>query len=177
MKLILTLSTIIFVQVLFGQSFPNDWIGDYKGTLLIGSLNRPNDTIPVDFKLHEVESDSAWTYTMTYHSARFGELTKDYRIVRKQKNDPVNFIFDELNGIKMEMTLMNDCLYGMYDVMEQFFVSTIYYIDGKLMLDLMIAPKNSQQTTTAKGEDGEEDVDAVSFKPVMHQRVWLEKVK
>lgn len=176
MKPFLTLTTILFIQLSFAQSFPNEWIGDYKGTMIIGSFNRANDSVPVDFTMREVEKDSVWTYTMNYHSARFGELTKDYRIVRKHKADPINFIFDELNGIKMDMTLMNNCLYGMYVVMDQYFISTLYFIDGRLMFDLIIAPQNSQLVTSAKDEEGEEDIEAISYKPVMHQRVWLEKV-
>lgn len=169
----------VFVLSFHGmtQEFPSGWIGNYQGVMQIGSVTGMNDSIPVDFIMKEVELDSIWTYTMQYHSARFGEVSKDYRIVRKKKGDSVNFLFDELNGILMEMSLLNNCLYGMYDVDGQSYISTMRPTVEGLFIELIIIPRNEPLVTKAASEEEtEEEFIAESFKPFMHQSVHLKRI-
>lgn len=157
----------------FGQnSFPDKWVGEYSGNMILANEGFPNDTIPVDFSLQELADDSIWTYTMHYHSKRFGEVTKDYRYLRVRKGDNTNFIFDEQNGIVMEMTLMNDCFYGMYDVMEMIFTNSLRRLDDNhLYFELFAAPTKNPRKSTSE-EDGE-IIEAKSFKPTLVQSVVL----
>ena len=174
MKTLLTTVILIVTSVCSAQNFPANWTGKYTGELISGNIGRPNDTIPVDFVLEEVIKDSVWTYTMTYHSERYGELTKDYRIVSKTQGDTVNFFLDELNGIKMELSLMNNCFYGMYDVVGQRFVSTMRLSGTKgLVIELFAAKDQDPLITSAREE--EMDFEAKSFKCTLHQTIYLTK--
>lgn len=166
---------IFFPFVVVSQNDINDWIGDYSGELILGFANRPNDTIPVKFEMHEIVKDSAWTYRMHYDSKVYGKMTKDYVIRAKKLGESKHFLLDELNGIIMEMTMMNNCLYGMYEVADNIFVSTIRGVDKNLLIDLICAPlKNPSVTSTEVSEEGDK-IDAISYKPTLHQTVLLRK--
>lgn len=165
---------MLFQSLAFGQEFPSGWIGNYTGDMIIGSTSRPNDTLSVEFILQEVEKDSAWTYTMTYHSDRLGDITKDYMIVSSKKGDTINYLLDELNGIVMELSLLNNCFYGMYDVQGQRYIFTLRRLNqNELFFELFVSGDTPPYVTTAE-EDGEEFV-ASSYKTVMHQSVHLKR--
>lgn len=173
-RIVLGLSVLTFSHRAFAQNtFPEGWVGEYEGTLLITGGIGILDSIPVDFVMKEVEKDSIWTYTMMYHSARFGELVKDYRYVRVRKDDPNNYLFDELNGIVMELTLMNDCFYGMYEVSELFFINTLRKEGDGLYFELTMSPVPNPKLSAAE-EEGE-IFEAKSFKPNQVQSVHLKR--
>ncbi len=170
---IITLFTLILLSCsAIAQQFPQGWTGKYTGKMILGNAGRQNDTIPCDFALLEVEKDSVWTYTMTYYSERFGDITKDYRIVRKAKGDSVNFVLDELNGILMDLTLLNNCFYGMYDVMDMRYISTIRLHGTKnLIIELFAA--SGENPLITKAVEGEDEIEAKSYKSLLHQTVLL----
>lgn len=157
------------------SSFPNQWIGEYEGDMIIASAGRPNDTVPLDFQLLEIIPDSVWSYVMIYHSTKWGEITKDYRYVRSKKGDDINFIFDEHNGIVMELTFMNDCFYGMYEVSEMIFINSFRKQGDALFFELFAGPSSNPKITSA--QEGDEVYEAKSFKPTLVQSVVLTRKK
>lgn len=155
------------------NTFPEGWVGEYEGTLLITIDRGVVDSIPVDFVMKELEKDSIWTYTMSYHSPRYGEMVKDYRYVRVRKDDPNNYLFDELNGIVMELTLMNDCFYGMYELSDLFFINTLRKEGDGLYFELTMSPATNPKLSAAE-EEGEV-FEASSYKPNQVQSVHLKR--
>ena len=112
---------------------------------------------------------------MVFHSEKYGEIVKDYRIVSTKKGDAKNFLFDELNGIKMEMTFMNGTFYGMYEVMESSYISTMRFIGDKLFIELISSSRKNKMTTQTESGDETDPTVAHSYKPILHQSVLLTK--
>ncbi len=156
----------------FSQQFPEDYTGNYAGQMIISSLHGQRDTVEVDFAFKELIPDSSWTYTMVFQSSRYGDITKDYLLKKKTTGQSMHFLLDEQNGIVMEMTYLNECLYGMYEVQDQFYISTLRIQENALLYDLMIAPKQNA-TQSVYSEDDTFKVD--SYKPVMQQTVLLSR--
>lgn len=171
MKVLVALLAVVSVGFLHAQTFPDDWIGTYRGDMILGSLVRPNDTVSVEFDLQPIEADSSWSYKMTYNSKRFGVIVKDYKIVAKRVGEKKQFFLDENNGIVMELSLMNGTFYGMYEVMDQMYISTMRKTDEGVYFDLFGASMENP-TVTSSGE-GDEKVDATSFRTNFHQTVLL----
>jgi hypothetical protein len=163
---------LLLPSLCFSQQFPDDYTGDYSGQMIISSLQGQRDTVEVDFTFKELIPDSSWTYTMVFRSSRYGDITKDYLLKKKATGQSMHFLLDEQNGIVMEMTYLNECLYGMYEVQEQFYISTLRIQENALLYDLMIAPKQNA-TQSVYSEDDTFKVD--SYKPVMQQTVLLER--
>lgn len=148
------------------QEFPEDWLGSYKGDMLIANMGLPTDTIPVEYEMVTLEEDSIWSYKMTFFSEKCGTIVKDYRIVATSKIDQQNYFLDENNGIVMEISLMDGTFYGMYEVMDMIYISTMRYTDGNIYYDLFAAPMADPMVTATEGEDS---IEATSYGPSLHQ--------
>jgi hypothetical protein len=179
MRIIILFIALPFFQA-FGQSFPNDWIGEYEGQMILGNANRPNDTVSVFLVIEEVEADSIWTYKMTYRSPKWNEIIKDYRIVKSYKEESPEYMLDEQNGIGMELAYMNNTFYGMYEVMEAYFYSSMRFVEDELMIEL-ICSSTKNPTVSGTTDDPEteknEAIKVKSFKPFLHQTVFLTRTK
>lgn len=156
------------------QDFPEDWLGSYEGEMLIANVGRPTDTIRVTFEMGTKIEDSVWSYTMIFYSDKYGTIIKDYQIAAKSKDDHQNFLFDENNGIVMEITLMDGTFYGMYEVMDMMYISTLRYREDGLYYDLFAAPMKDPMVTSTEGE---ESVEAKSFGPTLHQTALFKRVE
>lgn len=157
------------------QDFPDDWLGSYKGEMLLAYLGRPTDTIPVEFIMETIETDSIWSYKMTFYSQRFGTITKDYQIVATSKDNHQNYLLDENNGIVMEITYMDGTFYGMYNVMDMMFINTMRHTEGNIYYDLFAAPMADPMVTYSEveeveeGQEEEKPIEATSYGPTLHQ--------
>ena len=167
----LTLLFLFISAYGFAQEFPKDWIGSYSGKMILSFAQRANDTLDVDFIMQEKEKDSIWTYTMIYHSEKYGEITKDYLIRAKNRGEKKSFELDEQNGIIMELTFMNNCFYGMYQVMGDIYSSTMKHTGDHLYFDLYSVPAENPRISNVESE--EQSIEARSFKPTLSQSVRL----
>lgn len=154
------------------QSFPADWEGIYDGKMVIGSTERASDTVGVVFELQTIVQDSSWTYRMTYTSARFGVMTKDY-IIRRDGDNPSNFFLDELDGILIEMSLMNGCFYDVFEVMDQLYSTTMCLSEGKIRFDLYVSARTNPLVTNSEVDEEGMSYEVKSYKPSQHQTVVL----
>ncbi|MEM1409007.1 MAG: hypothetical protein AAGG59_19640 [Bacteroidota bacterium] len=158
--------------------FPADWVGDYEGEMVIGNIDKPSTTAQVEYSLHEVIEDSVWSHKMTFKSDEYGDVVKDYVIRARKKGDRVNFILDELNGIKMEMSFMNNCLYGLFMLNESSYATTFRRLsDGSLLWDLHVTAHDTKKVNSVASEEGEEKqtFEVRSYKPSLHQTVAFQK--
>lgn len=172
MKYLLIAFSLIWT-VGFAQEFPKDWVGNYSGEMILSFAQRADDTLKVDFIMQEKEEDSLWTYTMIYHSEKYGEITKDYLIRAKRKGEKKDFELDEQNGIIMELTFMNNCFYGMYQVMGDIYSSTLKHFGDHIYFDLYAVPV--KDPISSKAESEEQSIEALSYKPKLSQSVLLYK--
>lgn len=179
MKHLLVSIGLLIGFVGYGQksSFPTNWIGEYTGDMILAFADRPNDTIPVVFEISELETDSIWTYKMTYNSVKYGHIVKDYRIVAASKGTQSNYLLDELNGILMELTLMNDCFYGVYEVMGDLYTTTFRLKDDAFFFELFMAHTENPKVTSTEADENSPAIEAKSMKPALVQSALLKRKK
>ena len=156
------------------NSFPEDWVGDYAGKMILGYLDGQADTIDVELEIKEVIADSVWTHKMIYRSSKFGDITKDYLIRIVRKGDLQRFVLDEQNGIVMPLTYLGDCFYGTYDVMEMKYINSMRKMDSTIIFDLFAGNEKSKKTDVFH-EEGEEDFVVDSYSIELHQTAFLHK--
>lgn len=185
MKFLSLLIAILFAQTLNAQSFPEDWIGEYSGQMIIGSMTMQKDTVDVQFSLQEIVPDSSWTYKMTYNSPKFGVVVKDY-IIRKSGRFPSQFVLDEQDSILIDMTLMNNTFYSVFQIEKTIYSSTMSLHDKDIYFDLFItsaeSPRISRPTSAEndnedeeREDDQEESQDILSHHTYLHQSVYLKR--
>lgn len=177
MKFLSILLTILFAQTLNAQSFPDNWIGEYSGQMIIGSMSMQKDTVDVEFSLQEIEADSSWTYKMTYDSPKFGVVVKDY-IIRKTGRFPSQFVLDEQDSILIDMTLIDNTFYSVFQIEETIYSSTMSLHDKDIYFDLFITSMENpriSRPTNGDEENQEETQDILSHHTYLHQSVYLKR--
>lgn len=157
------------------QSILESWEGTYEGDMVVGFDDRGNDSVYVLFQLLPIEKDSSWTYRMTYVSDEYGQIVKDY-IIRRVGNSTVNFLLDEKDGIVIEMSLMNNCFYDMFEVMDQLYATTLRKIDDELQFDLFTSTKANGTLTKSEADENGDVYEVTSYKPTLHQTVVLKRI-
>lgn len=167
----IALSAILSVNA---QSVLETWEGTYEGEMIVGLTNRLNDTVNVKFELLPIEADSSWTYKMTYDSRQYGIIVKDYEIHR-DGNSTKNFLLDEKDGIIIEMSLMNDCFYEMFEVMDQLYSVTMRKIGDDIQFDLFTAAMKKAMVTNSDPDEEGNSYEVTSYKPTQHQTAILKR--
>jgi len=160
------------ISLCFAQNFPNGWEGRYSGEMHIGYADRDGDTLEVDFVLEEIVKDSSWTYTLTFHSDKFGDIVKDY-VIRRVNGSARDYILDELDGIEIEMSLMNKCFYTGFEVLGSYYSTTLYKIQDDLFFDLTVMSTTPSKTTSSEEDEDGNSFEVKSYKPAQHQSVLL----
>jgi len=153
------------------STFPEKWIGEYTGNMTLASPHRDDRTIEVDFIMEELIKDSLWSYNMRF----YGESTsvKDYLIRAVSKDNKVDFLLDENNGIIMELTHMTGGFYGMYEVMGMIYTSSLRKQGDAIFYELYAAPTRNPHISGTEATEKEEGVEVKSTKPILVQSVLL----
>ena len=157
------------------QSVLESWEGEYEGQMVVGFTGRANDSVDVRFELKPIEADSSWTYRMTYDSQKFGVVVKEYEIHRVG-NSTVDFLLDEQDGIIIEMSLMNNCFYDMFEVMDNLYATTLRKIGDDIHFDLFTSAKKKATVTTSEEDDDGNIYEVTSYKPSLHQSIYLHSI-
>jgi hypothetical protein len=153
------------------SNFPQKWIGEYTGNMVLANAHRTDHMIKVDFTMEELIEDSLCSYHMRF----YGESTivKDYLIRAVSKDNKVDYLLDENNGIIMELTYMNSGFYGMYEVMGMIYTSTLRKQGDDIFYELYAAPTENPYISGTEATEQEEAIEVKSTKPMLVQSVVL----
>lgn len=152
--------------------FPDDWVGQYKGYMYIDTKDNVEDTVEVDFGLTQMIKDSLWSYKMIFHSKQYGMILKDYLIHVKSKDDSINYILDQKNGVQIEMTYMNNCFYGMYKLNNTIYSSILKKVDTGILFEIYTVAIEAPNYSVLN-VDKDKKIDIESYKPQVVQSALL----
>lgn len=166
----LRLLYIILLSSFTGKAqFPEDWIGSYSGTMYLSSNASVYDSIDVQLELQELIIKKRWSYKMTYNSARFGEMIKDYEIVL----DSNGYLMDEQNGLYIEMAYMKNVFYEFFEVGEMLYSCTMRRIENGILFEIFGASSTSSRTSNTEADEQGIKYTVVNYKPQFAQTVLL----
>jgi hypothetical protein len=167
------------VGSLWAQQFdPAEWTGEYSGIMTLNNAGSAPFTLHIDFTFKELKKDSVWTYTMCYNSDRFGEMVKDYRIIKAPDQDPTHFLMDELNGIVMDLTYLNNGFYEFFEIegMDGTIFSTVLKKQGdEIFFEIFGSSNIPERTSHLDASDESPAMDIKSYRPTFSQSVLLKK--
>lgn len=119
MKHLIALALIIFIsittvgQIDSASHFPQDFFGIYKGILHINSENGIKE-IPIEFHMQATDSIKQFTYTLVYGE---GDTRQERKYTLKEKDkDSGIYVVDENNGIVLDIKVVNNCMYTLFEV-------------------------------------------------------------
>lgn len=175
------ISTVFLTCCLYAipyAQFPASWIGKYSGTMFLSSLNAPKDSVVVSLEIVEIIKDSAWTYTMSYKSEKFGDVIKDYKILKVSNEKDTDYLMDENNGILLEMTLFDDTFYEYFEVENMIYTTRLSRHQDSIEFEI-IGAKNEPTSTTLSLPQSDENTqyEVNSYKPLFAQKVILKSIE
>jgi len=121
-------------------SFPDDFLGVYKGELRITSL-KGSQEIPMEFHLLKTDIKDKYHYKIVYDNT-----PRNYYLIIKDKEKGV-FEIDEANGIVLPANLNDNVLYSLFEVQGNFLTTRLDFRARELLFEILFS-KLANKTTT-----------------------------
>lgn len=173
MKSLLVLILFAFASsvAIAQSSFPESWIGNWKGEL---QWFRTGTTEPqkVNMELRIQKGDSAGNYT--WHLV-YGSVSEDSRPYILKAKDAVkgHWVIDELNGIVLDQFWVANKFCGAFTVQNNTIVNNYWIEDGKLMIEFYSLGAKPLITT---GLGTEESPKVDSYRVGSYQKAILSRI-
>lgn len=126
------------------QTFPEGWIGDWTGDLVISTTAGEVQRIPMGLSIQPI-TDSTYTYSILY-----GENTPENQrpyLLKTLNASQGLYQVDENNGIVLDEYFIGGKLYSRFEVMGTLLLSTVEKQDSILLYEI-IAGSATPSTTT-----------------------------
>lgn len=143
-----SLSFLLLFQVslvAYGQtrseSFPNDFLGVYKGSLEINNADKPTLNIPMEFHLLATDSTHRLEYRLIYD----GQPRNYTLIVNDLENGDLSI--DENNGIILPAKLIGNVLHSFFEVQGNLLSSRIAFFQDHVQFEILFSNLSSKVRT------------------------------
>jgi hypothetical protein len=153
-----------------GPSFPQDWIGNWKGELhwYKGTAKEPRK---IDMELRIRPADSSHTYSWQIVYGSESQDNRPYTLIAKDTAKG-HWVIDEHNGIMLDQFFVANKFCGAFTIGNNTIVNNYWLENGKLLVEFYsISAKPI--ATTGKGTEESPVVD--SYKVATYQRAVLIK--
>lgn len=137
--LILLSSFLVFSQEK-GKTFPNSFLGKYKGNLEITS-KRETQKIPMEFHLNKTEKDSVFNYVIVYDKS---PRNYSLKIVDQEKGI---YNIDENNGIILPASFHKNVLYSFFEVQGNFLSTRLAFDSNQMVFEILFTRLENKITT------------------------------
>ena len=139
----------------FGQENAMDtWIGHYEGIMYLEFPDKKKDQLLISLDIISIDSGKAWTQKFTYFSEKYGEIVKDYKLVRNESfTDNSHYFLDEQNGILIDEIMLNNTLFSHYQVDENFYQTRLSKTGDQLFFEIVCSKSAGGQESEIKEED------------------------
>ena len=134
MKALILLFCTCYASCFFAQNINEDFSGTYKGTMLIYNKTQTTDSVDVVFYIR-LQDDSSWQQRMIFNSEKYGEIIKDYLLIRDSRG---NYRIDEQNGIVMPLSYFGNTFYSNYILQEHLYTYSLSTTDFGLHFEISV---------------------------------------
>ncbi len=160
------------------NKFPDSWLGIYEGDMYILRAHSDRvDTVNIIFEFLATYQEKRWTYRMTYKSSKYGNIVKNYELIKPDSLAKNVYLLDEMDGIYIENVLMSNTLYSAFSVAGIRLVSVLRKEGDELFMEIFTCKDQSSLVSKSKADKPEEAFEVKSFAPFTTQFVWFKKIK
>lgn len=160
------------------NTFPESWLGTYQGKMQILWANADKiDSVDVTFEFSSTQNPQKWTYKITYKSPKYGDMVKDYELIKPDSLANDSYLLDEKDGIFIEVVVMGNTLYSAFSVAESRLVSILRKEGNELFMEIFTSKDKNPLISKNKADKPEEVFEVKSFAPFTTQFVRFRKVK
>ncbi|CAM1373345.1 hypothetical protein [Tenacibaculum xiamenense] len=135
--------TVFTISAQNSTNFPDDYLGIYKGDLVINSTGK-TQKIPMEFHLLKTKDEGKYQYKLVYNGQ-----PRNYTLVVKDKEKGL-FEVDENNGIVLPIKFVSNTLYSFFEVQENLLTTRLAFDNETVDFEILFT-KSKNKTTTGKG--------------------------
>ncbi|WP_452224915.1 hypothetical protein [Lacinutrix chionoecetis] len=152
------------------KSFPQDFLGIYKGDLEITNA-KGKQTIGMEFHLTGTDSVGIFNYVLIYViDGKPSPRNYTLKTINKEKGD---YVIDENNGILLDAKLIDNTLYNVFEVDNNLLMTTERFFTDYMEFEIIFSGKGKKKVM-----EGKEDMPMVTSYPVtVTQKAILLKQK
>ena len=179
MKVILRVVVLllIFNSVMNAQqSFPESWVGKYKGDLMIYGVDSARMKINMELDILKTAKDSIYDWTLIYDmNGKKDVRAYSLKVIDKQKG---HYQIDEQNSIVIDGYLHNNNVFtSFFKVSNNYIIATYTKKEDSLLFEI-IAGDGEALTITGNTKQGEEEIpEVISYVVNGRQYAVLNKVE
>lgn len=153
--------------------FPQSWLGNWEGTLLIYKDNKVVQEVPMELEMLHMDTSANYTWAIIYGADKeAGRRPYELAVIDASKGQ---YLLDEKNSIKIESYLFDNKLMSWYEVMGNQILS-IQEKRGKQMIFEIIFGSAEPVSTSGNQQFQGEDIPAVNTFPIKgYQKAVLTK--
>ncbi len=146
------------------DTFPESWIGNYKGDLLIYSVDSIKMNVQMELKIAKTEKDSIFDWTIIY-DLKEKKDTRTYSLVIVDREKGL-YQIDERNSIIIDAYLHNQNVFTSFFKVEKSFIIATYTKEKDTLIFEIISGKSEPVSSTGKTKFKEEDIPEVNTYPI-----------
>lgn len=170
---IVSLLFFLFSFIGFSQTketnFPDAFFGKYKGKLVISNANGSQE-IDMEFHLLPTDTLGKYHYTIIYKSDKINQERK-YTLLEKDKTKG-QFVVDENNGILLNVMLVNNALYSIFEVQGGLLTTTEHFYKDYMDFEIMYSFKEKVEKSLSTEE---KPIEVFSYPVISVQKARLYK--
>ena len=156
------------------EVFPQSWLGEYAGTLVISKAQGVIQEIPMRLNIKPTDSANTVTWNIIYGLDSLKGL-RGY-VLRTVDSKKGLYILDEKNSIAIESYLIGNKLFNNYSVEGNALLTTTEKVGDSLIFEIIFG-KETPVSTTGGEKVKEENIPLVKSYPVLlNQKAILKKL-
>lgn len=167
--LFLCISAISFSQDSKSIQFPDDYFGEYQGTLNITS-KRGIQKIPMEFHLSKTDSIGKYNYILVYGEGEKKQV-RNYFLLEKDA-EKGNYMIDEDNGIFINAKVVENKLFCLFEVEQSLLTTFITFEKDHLLFEIVYS--NTEKKELSGGQN-DSIPKVTSYPPLVIQKAKLIK--
>jgi hypothetical protein len=149
--------------------FPNDWKGNWCGTLEIFNANGNAVHVPMQLNVQPTSDSMRWQWQIVYDTS-----SRNYDLVIDMDSTRRTYSIDEKNGIVLPSYLMGNTLVSTFDVQGNR-IDALYTLDNDSLRVTILSVAANDFRLTGLGTEDSPKVQA--FTPTALQTAMLTRVK
>ncbi|MEN8125068.1 MAG: hypothetical protein ABFR32_08040 [Bacteroidota bacterium] len=158
------------------DSFPESWVGNYKGDLSIYSVDSVRMRLNMELKIAKTTNDSIFKWTIIY-DFKGKKDSRAYELIVVDKLKGI-YKIDEKNSIVIDAYLHNNKVFTSFFKVSESFIIATYTKEKESLIFEIIASKSNPVSITGNTKQGEEEIPEVETFPIDgRQKATLIKVK
>ena len=156
------------------EVFPQSWLGEYAGTLIISKAQGVVQEVPMRLIIKPTDSANIVTWNIIYGADSLKGL-RGY-VLRTVDSKKGLYILDEKNSIAIESYLIGNKLFNNYAVEGNALLTTTEKLGDSLVFEIIFG-KEAPVSTTGGEKVKEENIPLVkSFPVLLNQKAVLKKL-